>query len=154
VIFTTGEKPLSKDGEINYLAGPTPRSNVAKDMVSSLASIPEAHETGMSGTMSAEHPLEAGTCDGLVLVRYKDTRQPFWRQSMTKMSDYYMAGGVKGKLMRLQLQAQSANKVSAPIENPVAPIDCPQASQGTIETARDVSDESKLLGETPPPHQK
>ncbi len=141
-MVTAGPRIPSKEEEINYLAGPTPRSNVVKDLVVSLASIPEAHETlpAEMSTTSAEHPLEIGTCNGLILVRYNDIRQPFWRQSMSKMSDYYMSGGVRGKLMCLQ--AETENKVSDLIETTAASKNCPRSPQGTIETAHD---ECKIL---------
>jgi hypothetical protein len=146
MMATGGDNVKSNEGEINFLAGPTPRSNVAKDIVVSLASIPEAHETHTAEMSStpAEHPLEIGKCNDLILVRYKDIRQPFWRHSMSKMSEYFMSGGVKGKLMCLQ--AETANKTLAPIETPDLSRKCPHAPQGIVETGRD---ESKILGETP-----
>jgi hypothetical protein len=142
-MVTAGERSPSNEGEINFLAGPTPRSNVAKDIFISLASIPEAHETQMPSA-SAENSLEVGACNGLVLVRYKDIRQPFWRQSMSKTSEYFMSGGVRGKLMHLQ--TETAETAPALVEINDASRNFPHPLQGTIGTARD---ENEMLGEIP-----
>jgi hypothetical protein len=123
---SAGESPRTHLSEINYFSVGRSARNVR------LASVPEAYETqaaNRSDTAPAQEPLEVGTCNGLVLLRCTDIRQPFWRQSMSKMSEYFKIGGVRGML--LHLQPESANSDSLPVNFPG-----PRAPQGLIKTER------------------